>query len=282
MKYALNFPNFGDYSNPRELAELALDAEKAGWDGFFLWDHMTSSSRLTSSSNIPFVDPWVALSAIAMKTESISIGTWITPLPRRRPWKVARETVSIDHLSNGRLILGVGLGAPDFEFIAYGEEVDPGIRAQKLDEGLKIIDELREKFPDNLKVLNNKVYFHLYRQEKEEAIEAGKLLTELDPNDGNFHDSFAEILTEFGEYEKALKEIQKALELEPYGWFSYNSYLQRAKCYKETGKYDLARESLEEGVSAINTCYCDIQMRKEWKEKKIKLLAEMDELEANS
>ena len=139
MKYALNFPNFGDYSNPRELAELALDAEKAGWDGFFLWDHMTSSSRLTSSSNIPFVDPWVALSAIAMKTESISIGTWITPLPRRRPWKLARETVSIDHLSNGRLILGVGLGAPDYEFIAYGEDVDPRIRAQKLDEGLKIL-----------------------------------------------------------------------------------------------------------------------------------------------
>ena len=120
MKYALNFPNFGDYSNPRELAELALDAEKAGWDGFFLWDHMT----FEKGSNIPFVDPWVALSAIAMKTEHLSIGTWITPLPRRRPWKVARETVSIDHLSGGRLILGVGLGAPDYEFIAYSEDVD--------------------------------------------------------------------------------------------------------------------------------------------------------------
>ena len=75
-------------------------------------------------SNIPFVDPWVALSAIAMKTEHLSIGPWITPLPRRRPWKVARETVSIDHLSGGRLILGVGLGAPDYEFIAYSEDVD--------------------------------------------------------------------------------------------------------------------------------------------------------------
>jgi len=135
MKFALNFPNFGDYSNPKVLAELAREAEKAGWDGFFLWDHMT----FEKGSNIPFVDPWVALSAIAMKTENISIGTWVTPLPRRRPWKVARETVSIDHLSDGRLILGVGLGAPDYEFIAYGEDVDPRIRAQKLDEALQIL-----------------------------------------------------------------------------------------------------------------------------------------------
>ena len=155
-------------------------------------------------------------------------------------------------------------------------------KVNKFDEGLKFVNELREKYPDNLDILNHKVYFHLYKHEKEEAINAGKLLTKLDPNDGNYHDSFAEILTGFGEYEEALKEIQKALELEPYGWFTYNTYLQMAKCYKETGKYDLARESLEEGERAIYTCFCDIKMRKEWKEKKLKLLAEMDELEARS
>ncbi|MFX1302859.1 MAG: winged helix-turn-helix domain-containing protein [Promethearchaeota archaeon] len=152
-------------------------------------------------------------------------------------------------------------------------------KMNRFDESLKIVNKLREKYPDNLDILNHKVYYHLYNNEKEEAINAGKLLTELDPDDGNYHDTFAEILTDFGEYEKALKEIQKALELEPYGWFTYNSYLQMAKCYKETEKYDLARESLEEGEKAIYTCFCDIKMRKEWKEKKIKLLAEMDELE---
>jgi tetratricopeptide (TPR) repeat protein len=152
-------------------------------------------------------------------------------------------------------------------------------KLNKFDEALEVIDELREKHPNNLDLLNNKVYFHLYKHDKEGAINAGKLLTELDPSDGNFHDSYAEVLTEFGEYEEALKEIQKALELEPYGWFSYNTYLQMAKCYKETGEYDLARESLEKGVRATNTCYCDIHMRKEWNEKKIKLLAEIDELE---
>jgi len=155
-------------------------------------------------------------------------------------------------------------------------------KVNKFDEGLKFVNELREKYPDNLDILNYKVYFHLYKHEKEEAINAGKLLTKLDPNDGNYHDSFAEILTGFGEYEEALKEVQKALELEPYGWFTYNSYLQMAKCYKETGKYDLARESLEEGERATYTCFCDIMLRKEWKEKKLKLLAEMDELEARS
>lgn len=135
MKFAINIPNFGDYSDPKKLADLALEAEKAGWDGFFLWDHMTFGKGF----KLPFVDPWVALSAIAMKTEFISIGTLITPLPRRRPWKVARETISIDHLSNGRFILGVGIGAPDYEFIAFGEDVNTKVRAQKLDEGLKIL-----------------------------------------------------------------------------------------------------------------------------------------------
>ena len=155
-------------------------------------------------------------------------------------------------------------------------------KMKKFDEGFKIVKDLREKYPKDLDILNNLLYFHLYNQEKEEAIKAGKLLTELDPSDGNFHDSFAEILTEFGEYEEALKEAQKALEVEPYGWFTYNTYLQMAKSYKATNKFDLARESLEKGERATHTCFCDIKMRKEWNEKKIKLLAEMSELEGKS
>ena len=111
MNFGVFVPNFGDYYDPRTLAELAHEAEASGWDGFFIMDHMS----LGRSDR--FADPWVALAAIAVHTERIRIGPMVTPLPRRRPWKLARETVSLDHLSNGRLILGVGSGSPrDTEF----------------------------------------------------------------------------------------------------------------------------------------------------------------------
>ena len=155
-------------------------------------------------------------------------------------------------------------------------------KKKNYDKGLEIVEDLWEKNPKDLDILNNKVYWHLYRGEKEEAFKAGKLLTELDPDDGNFHDSYAEILTEFGEYEKGLNEAQKALELQPLGWFTYNTYIQMAKCYKGLGNYDLARESLDKGVRATQTCFCGVEMRIEWKEKKQKLLAEIDELEKKS
>ncbi|MCK4779427.1 MAG: tetratricopeptide repeat protein, partial [Candidatus Lokiarchaeota archaeon] len=155
-------------------------------------------------------------------------------------------------------------------------------KKKNYDKGLEIVDELWEKNPKDLDVLNNKLYYHLYKGEKEEAIKAGNLLIELDPNDGNFHDSFGEVLTEFGEYEEAVKIIQKALELDPLGWFTYNSYYQLARCYKELGKYDLVREKLDSGIRATQTCFCGIEMRKEWKEKKQKILAEIEELEAKS
>ncbi len=86
------------------MADLAVMAEDAGWDGFFIWDHLIITPQLF---DFPFVDPTVTLSAIAIKTSRIHIGTLITPLPRRRPWKVAREMVSIDHLAKGRLFFGV-------------------------------------------------------------------------------------------------------------------------------------------------------------------------------
>jgi alkanesulfonate monooxygenase SsuD/methylene tetrahydromethanopterin reductase-like flavin-dependent oxidoreductase (luciferase family) len=128
-------PNFADYANPRTLASLAHEAEEVGWDGFFIWDTI-----LFKAEGLPIGDPWVALAAVAMSTERIRIGTMVTPVPRRRPWKLAREAVSIDHLSNGRLILGVGLGEPvreDFEL--FGEEIDAKVRAELLDEGLEIL-----------------------------------------------------------------------------------------------------------------------------------------------
>ena len=135
MKFAVYTPNFGYSCNPLDFAKLAKEAENAGWDGFFLWDHLVFMEGL----NVPVVDPWITLSAIAMKTKKINIGPLITPISRRRPWKLAREIASLDHLSNGRLILGVGLGAPEYDFVTFGEDFDNSIRVKKLDEGLEIL-----------------------------------------------------------------------------------------------------------------------------------------------
>ena len=132
MKYALYLPNFGAEHSARALADLAGEAEEAGWDGFFLWDHV-----INEAEGVPLVDVWVALTAIAMNTTRIRLGATVTPLPRRRPWKLARETVTLDHLSKGRLILGVGLGVP-VEYSTFGEDSDKKIRAAKLDEGLEM------------------------------------------------------------------------------------------------------------------------------------------------
>lgn len=136
MHHGLSVPNFGDWGDPNLLVELAVAAEAAGWDGFFLWDHI----RLFDDWAPPVVDPWVSLSAIAQATERIKLGPMVTPLSRRRPSKVARETVTLDHLSGGRLILGVGLGEPaDIDFANFGDEDDPRRRADMLDEALEVI-----------------------------------------------------------------------------------------------------------------------------------------------
>jgi len=136
MRYGLYIPPFGDYADARVLADLARDAEEAGWDGFFLWDHLT----LEYEPDAPMVDIWVALTAIAMRTERIRFGPLVTPIARRRPWKLARETASLDQLSGGRLILGVGAGVvnpPEYEHL--GEPGDLKVRAAMLDEGLEIL-----------------------------------------------------------------------------------------------------------------------------------------------
>lgn len=134
MRFALDTPNFGDYSNPRLLAELAHEAEAAGWDGFFIWDHIGASWPF------PIGDPWIALAAMVMSTEHIKLGTLVTPLPRRRPWKLARETVTLDHLSHGRLILGVGIGSDtEKEYSCFGEPGDDRLHGAMLDEGLDVL-----------------------------------------------------------------------------------------------------------------------------------------------
>lgn len=136
MRYGVHVQNSDRFGDPRILVEMAQDAESAGWDGFFLWDHLVYSKNPV----VPVTDPWVTLAAIAATTRHISLGTMVTPLARRRPWIVARETVALDVLSEGRLILGVGLGDPvALEFSAFGEDGDTRLRAAKLDEALEIV-----------------------------------------------------------------------------------------------------------------------------------------------
>lgn len=136
MNYGLYLPNFGDEVSALALAELAAEAEQAGWDGFFLWDHMLYSK----SQKLNIVDPWIALTSVAMKTSRIRFGTTLTPVCRRRPWHLARETTTLDNLSGGRLILSVGLGDPaEADYAFFGEDPDDRVRAEKLDEGLDIL-----------------------------------------------------------------------------------------------------------------------------------------------
>jgi alkanesulfonate monooxygenase SsuD/methylene tetrahydromethanopterin reductase-like flavin-dependent oxidoreductase (luciferase family) len=111
----------------RAAADLAREAEQAGWDGFFVWEPVWG------------IDAWVSLAAAAMRTDRIRLGTLLTPIARMRPWKLASETVTVDHLSNGRVILSVGLGAIDTGYEAFGEAVDRKTRAELTDEGLEIL-----------------------------------------------------------------------------------------------------------------------------------------------
>ena len=122
--------NFGfvlPYGDASTAGEMAYAAEQAGWNGFFVWEPVWG------------IDAWVSLTAAAMRTQTIRLGTMLTPLSRMRPWKLASETASLDNLSGGRVILAVGLGAIDTGFTAFGEVTDRKQRAELLDEGLDIL-----------------------------------------------------------------------------------------------------------------------------------------------
>jgi alkanesulfonate monooxygenase SsuD/methylene tetrahydromethanopterin reductase-like flavin-dependent oxidoreductase (luciferase family) len=135
MRRGLTVAPFETLASPRALAELAATAEAAGWDGFFVWDHLL----FTGVTDI--ADPWTCLSAIAMRTSRIAIGPMVTPLARRRPHVLARQAVTLDHLCEGRLILGLGLGDDGGagELSCFGEELDPRRRGAMLTEGLEVL-----------------------------------------------------------------------------------------------------------------------------------------------
>jgi alkanesulfonate monooxygenase SsuD/methylene tetrahydromethanopterin reductase-like flavin-dependent oxidoreductase (luciferase family) len=136
MRHALFLPPFGEFARPQAVMELAVAAEEAGWDGLFLWDHMWRPPEDVED----VADVWITLAGVAAVTRRLRLGTAITPLTRRRPHKVARETVTLDHLSGGRLTLGVGLGVnTGGELERFGEVADQSVMAERLDEALEVI-----------------------------------------------------------------------------------------------------------------------------------------------
>ncbi|HEY3753864.1 MAG TPA: LLM class flavin-dependent oxidoreductase [Pseudonocardiaceae bacterium] len=135
IRRAVAAPCFAD--DPMDLVALAVEAEAAGFDGFFIWDHMVFANDGMGPS---IVDPWAVLSVAAARTSSIVLGPMITPVPRRRPWVLARQTATLDRIAGGRTVFGVGIGSPAHgDFGIFGDETDARTRAAMLDEGLDVL-----------------------------------------------------------------------------------------------------------------------------------------------
>jgi len=135
MRFAVVAPNVGAYGDARTVAGLAREAEAAGWDGFFVWDTIEYDHQ-------PVCDVWLTLAVVATATERVRLGPLVLSMARRRPWKVAREALTLDHISGGRLTLGVGAGYEEEGFTRFGEPADPRRKAERLDEGLAIVNGL--------------------------------------------------------------------------------------------------------------------------------------------
>jgi len=136
IRYGLDVATTGEWADPNVLVELAVAAEEAGWDGFFVWDILLPEGDETT----PVADPWIALAAIAARTQRLRIGALVTPLPRRQPWTVAKQVATLDVLSGGRVIFGAGIGWKADEFTRFGRPAEAATRAEMLEEALQIVD----------------------------------------------------------------------------------------------------------------------------------------------
>jgi alkanesulfonate monooxygenase SsuD/methylene tetrahydromethanopterin reductase-like flavin-dependent oxidoreductase (luciferase family) len=136
LRSGLFLPLFDELADPALVARLSAEAEQAGWHGVFVWDHVRWREPVEAVA-----DAWITLAAVATATRGIRLGPMVTPMARRRPVKVARETATLDRLSGGRLTVGAGLGSDKFggEFSLTGEETDERRRARMLDESLEIL-----------------------------------------------------------------------------------------------------------------------------------------------
>lgn len=138
VRFSINIPNFGDFADARAVATVATAAEHAGWDGLFVWDHVVHDKVLRRGQ--PFGDPWMLLTAAALATTRLRLGTLLTPVARRRPEQLARQVSTLDAISGGRVIFAAGLGGPiEDEYGSFGETTDPGVLAERLDEGLELL-----------------------------------------------------------------------------------------------------------------------------------------------
>jgi alkanesulfonate monooxygenase SsuD/methylene tetrahydromethanopterin reductase-like flavin-dependent oxidoreductase (luciferase family) len=137
MRYSVNVPNFGEFAAPDVFADVARRVEEAGWDALLVWDHVVEQKNLRRE----IADPWILLTAAALATRRIRLGTAITPVARRRPAKLAREVATLDRLTGGRMVLGAGLGAPvTDEYASFGDTTDTRVLAERLDESLHALD----------------------------------------------------------------------------------------------------------------------------------------------
>lgn len=136
MRFGLYSANFGRLGDPALLIDMALHAERAGWDGFFMFDHL----QIVSGRAVPIVDPWSVLSVVAAQT-SLTFGPLVTPVARRQPWELALQALTLNRLSEGRLVLGVGLGE-ELDFASFGDDATPTERGRRLDEGLTLLEQL--------------------------------------------------------------------------------------------------------------------------------------------
>jgi len=137
MRYGVSLATLGSFADPRQTVRAARAAEEAGWEAFFVWDHLAWASFGGPSS-----DPWVTLGGCAVATSRILLATAATPLPRRRPHMVAQHLASLSLASGGRVIFGAGLGGMPDEFERFGESADASVRATMLDEGLDVVARL--------------------------------------------------------------------------------------------------------------------------------------------
>jgi len=136
LRFAICATNFGSWADPHVAIRAARAAQRSGWDGYFVWDH------LAFVWGPPSADPWVTLAAVAAATEGLTLGTAVTPLPRRRPQVVAEQLATLERLNGGRVVLGAGLGGNEQEFTEFGEDFDPHERAKLLDRGLDLVRRL--------------------------------------------------------------------------------------------------------------------------------------------